>query len=349
MCNMSSAFRLEAPSIVEERRPAHAPAAERAGRKAAFVAIDTEYTGVSRAGANDSRIIQIAIVPFDAQGQILTDDEGRDLSWWTYVNPEGRRSSSYAQAVHGITEDKLVKAPRFRQIAKRVWHILRDRIVVAHNFSADGSHLANEFERLEKLSEAEKTRWGLVGEDYHLTPPWTEVCTQRLAREHYKARGWGKKSVALGDACHLLGVRLLQRHDALHDAEAAGRLYAVIMGQRSKDEPLLAPVAQEAPILDTFAIYQKAKVAREALAAQVAREALEAEAARQPLPVTCRTNVPLTFRELCPDGKRAEHTYPAHTPVLLYRDGREAEVRLPSSPEPHLSRIVDRKLLEVIP
>jgi len=313
------------------------------GRRAAWVALDVEATGGSAA----DRIIQIAIVPFSSNGEPMRGEDGQSLAWWSYVNPEGRMSSTYALQVHQITSAQTKDAPRFRELACKIWRLLAERVVVGHNLSYDLRMLAAEFERLEALSPRERERLRLTDEDYHLTPPMTEICTQALVRQWYKTQGAKKPKVGLKDACAALGVCLTRHHDALYDAEAAGRLYGNLMGWRERDPKLAGMMPDPSAHLESLAELRRLELVRAQEAeAQRALEARLAEEAREPLGGRYVFAREVILRELVArDGlleRCAEVRYPPGTPieVLGQARGRGWEVRVPASPEPRLARWV---------
>lgn len=334
----------------QEVRKAVVRGAKASGRRAAWVALDVEATGGSAA----DRIIQIAIVPFASNGEPMRGEDGQSLAWWSYVNPEGRVSNIHALQVHQITSAQTKDAPRFRDLARRIWRLLAERVVVGHNLSYDLRMLAAEFERLERLTPRERERLRLTDEDYHLTPPMREICTQALVRQWYKTQGARKPKVGLKDACAALGVTLTRHHDALYDAEAAGRLYGNLMGWRERDPALLRMMPPADADADSMAELRRAQIERAELEAQRAqeaeaqraREAREVEEAREPLGGHYAFTREVILRELVArDGlleRCAEVRYPpgTHVEVLSHARGKGWEVRVPASPEPRLARWV---------
>lgn len=351
---------IPAPVLGEQVKRAVVKGKKVSQRRAAWVGLDVEATG----GSAQDRIIQIAIVPFASNGEPMKDDDGQPLSWWSYVNPEGRVSNTYALQVHQITSAMTARAPRWRDVARRVWLMLADRVVVGHNLSYDLRMLAAEFERLEDLSARERERLGLVDQDYHLTPPMTEICTQALVRQWYKGQGVKKSKVGLKDACAALGVRLDRHHDALYDAEAAGRLYGNLMGWRERDPALGALMPDPYAGLELRLAQLQAEQTQRAQEAEYQRalEARMAEEARQPIEGCFRLRREVRLREIEPQAQEAaqeplgasgghlprrEVVYPrgAHVEVLARPAGRW-EVRLPSSPEPRRARLLEADAVE---
>ena len=149
-----------------------------------FTVLDVETTGlVPELG---DRVCEIALLHF--QG-------GRELKrFHSLVNP-GRPVSPGAYAVNGITEEELVDAPLFAQIAPSVREILQGSVLVAHNAPFDLGFLDAEFD-LCRLP----------------TPANPVVDTLALARRCYRF-----PSNRLGSVARYLGVNTCGEHRALFD------------------------------------------------------------------------------------------------------------------------------------
>lgn len=104
-----------------------------------YVALDLETTGLS---AETERIVEVGAVRFNALGEELD-------RYQTLVNPE-RRMPPGALAVHGITDDQLVGAPRARDVLPEFFAFLgapHETILLAHNASFDARFLGCECRR----------------------------------------------------------------------------------------------------------------------------------------------------------------------------------------------------------
>lgn len=99
----------------------------------AYCVIDFETTGLDPAGGD--RACEIALVRVRG-GRI----EGAFVS---LLRPE-RSVPSAALAVHGISEERLLRAPTFRQLAQDVAAFLKGCIPVAHNALFDEAFLRTE-------------------------------------------------------------------------------------------------------------------------------------------------------------------------------------------------------------
>ena len=132
--------------------------------------VDVETTGSDPA---TDRITEIALL--EVSGLALTGQ------WSTLINPGGAIPSAI-QALTGISQEMVERAPRFEQIAGELHERLAGRVFVAHNARFDYGFLRREFERA-GLKYLAKT-----------------LCTVRLSRRLYP-----------GDARHDLDS-LIERH-----------------------------------------------------------------------------------------------------------------------------------------
>ena len=105
-----------------------------------YIALDTETTGLSYEEGH--RIIEIGCV--EIMQLKLT---GKNFHY--YLNPE-REIDDDALAVHGITNDFLVKKPLFRSIIDEFVSFVHGSILIIHNASFDTGFLNHEFRLAEK-------------------------------------------------------------------------------------------------------------------------------------------------------------------------------------------------------
>lgn len=92
--------------------------------------VDVETTDL------DGRVCEIAII--DTAGRTLLD---------TLVNPEIPICTE-AIAVHGITDEDLISAPTWAELASSVAWLLRDRPVLAYNAPFDQGVITREMDRV---------------------------------------------------------------------------------------------------------------------------------------------------------------------------------------------------------
>lgn len=169
--------------------------------------LDTETTGLN--ATQGDRIVEIGCV--ELLGRRLTKN-----NLHLYINPE-RDIPKDAEAIHGLTAERLKDEPKFADVAQRFLQYVAGAEVIIHNAPFDVGFL-----------DAELERAGL--------PPLREhvagiVDTLEMARQLYP----GKRN-SLDALCERLGVDNSQRtlHGALLDAELLADVYvALTRGQES--------------------------------------------------------------------------------------------------------------------
>lgn len=144
------------------------------------------------------KITEISIFIFDG---IHVIDEFTAL-----INPEGyipKRITSLT----GIDNMMVRDAPKFYEVAKKIYEITESCIFVAHNVNFDYGIIAKEFREL--------------GLDYRRK----KLCTIRLSRKLLP----NKKSYSLGNLCISEGITITDRHRARGDAEATVILFKKLL------------------------------------------------------------------------------------------------------------------------
>ena len=169
--------------------------------RASFVVIDFETTGLD---PEVDRILEIGLAAFENGAHV------ESKNW--LVNPTVPVPAE-SSAVHGITDDMLVDAPRFAEVFAEVREMLHGRIPVAYNHGFDSRFLW-----------AEQRRAGLPTRGDDLPPAMSDdgVWIDPLvwAREIQKA----EKGFKLVDVAARLSIPLETAHRAAFDAEATGRV-----------------------------------------------------------------------------------------------------------------------------
>ena len=141
-------------------------------KKNLYAVVDIETTGGL---ARRDKITEIAIVLFDGN-QIIDRYE-------TLINPE--RSIPYEiTRITGITDDMVVSAPRFYEVAKKIVEMTEGAIFVAHNVRFDYSFLREEFTSL------------------GFTFTRRQLCTVVLSRKSFP----GLRSYSLGNLIRHFGI-----------------------------------------------------------------------------------------------------------------------------------------------
>lgn len=170
-------------------------------KKTEFAIVDIETTG-SYAAANG--ITEIAIIVSDGEQVIET--------FSSIINPQ-QSVPFHIQALTGITDEMLLPAPTFSELASKIYDLLHGRIFIAHNVHFDYSFI-----------EA-----SLKKEGFDWKAP--KLCTVRLSRKIFK----NLPSYSLGKLCQSLGITIYNRHRALGDAEATFILFKMLLEADSED------------------------------------------------------------------------------------------------------------------
>jgi DNA polymerase III epsilon subunit family exonuclease len=164
----------------------------------AYAVFDCETTGTSPA----DEIVSLAAIRIDGSGA-----EAARLA--RLIRP-GRPIPPEATDVHGISDQDVVSAPRFAEIAPELLELLDDAIFVAHNARFDLAMLQHAF----------------AGADLEYEPVGV-ACTlnafrllEPLAFDH-----------RLESICETRGIVLVDPHDARGDAAATAALLRVLLDE----------------------------------------------------------------------------------------------------------------------
>ena len=166
------------------------------------IVFDTETTGLE---AGTDRLVEVGAIE-------LVNRVATGRVWHRYINP-GRPISPDAIAVHGITDERVAKEPRFAEMAADLAAFLEGATLVAHNASFDVGFLDAEFGEL-----------GLPAID-----PDRVIDTLALARKRFPGA-----NNTLDALCRRFGVDAGRRvkHGALLDAELLAEVYGEMLGGR---------------------------------------------------------------------------------------------------------------------
>lgn len=155
-----------------------------------FAVVDIEASGSS---PWRHRVVEVGVVLLDRALRV-------EAEFVTLVDPNGPVGPTH---VHRITQDDVVGAPRFREIAPFLLELLAGRVLVGHHVSCDRAFLDREFARI-----------GVS------LPPVPLLCTMLLARRHLPEAG----HFGLGACVAAAGLGAFAAHCALGDARAAAAL-----------------------------------------------------------------------------------------------------------------------------
>lgn len=144
------------------------------------------------------KITEISIFIFD--GERVVNE------FTTLINP-GTSIPPYITRLTGINNFMVKDAPKFEEVAKRIYQITEDCVFVAHNVNFD---------------------YGIIGKEFKslgLTYRRKKLCSVRLSRKLLP----GKRSYSLGKLCISEGIEIKARHRARGDAEATVILFKKLL------------------------------------------------------------------------------------------------------------------------
>jgi DNA polymerase III epsilon subunit family exonuclease len=156
-----------------------------------FSVLDVETTGLS---ARNNRVIEIGIVK--VKNLKIVD------KYTTLINP-GCDIPYFITQFTGIANSDVAYSPSFYDTAEEIEEFIGDSVICGHNLSFDEGFLRYEFLRngFEPLSNL-------------------NICTLKLARKIFPSL----KSKSLGSVTEYLGVKNIDSHRALSDAEATAQI-----------------------------------------------------------------------------------------------------------------------------
>ncbi len=166
-----------------------------------YAIVDIETTGGT---TQHERIIEIAIFLFD--GKTIVD------TFQSLIHPE-KALPPFITQLTGITNEMLRDAPRFFEVARKIYEMTEKAVFVAHNVNFDYWFVRHEFKRL--------------GGNFNRKT----LCTVRLSRKLLK----GHSSYSLGKLCNDLNISIKNRHRAEGDAQATVELFRLLL-EKGQDE-----------------------------------------------------------------------------------------------------------------
>ncbi len=172
------------------------------------VILDTETTGLSV--KDDHRIIEIACV--ETKNLIPTKNV-----FYKLINPE-RQVSEDAIKVHGYTNKRLEKEPKFKDIADELIKFITGKKLIIHNAPFDIGFLNHELKKINMQTIDHKKNI---------------IDSLELARSKYPG-----SSNSLDNLCKKFNIDLSKRtkHNALLDCELLRKVYINLVGEK---EPTL--------------------------------------------------------------------------------------------------------------
>ena len=166
-----------------------------------YAIVDIETTGGSRKSRGITEI-----------GIVVTDGVQEIDRWSSLINPY-EPIPPRIEALTGISNDMVEDAPGFHEVADDVERILKDCVFVAHNVGFDYAFIRGHFEAMDRSWQRPK------------------LCTVRLSRKAFP----GLPRYGLGALCDAKGIRHVDRHRAMGDAEATVELFhQIVASERGK-------------------------------------------------------------------------------------------------------------------
>ncbi len=157
--------------------------------------MDIETNGGS---LKNSKITEIAVYRHD--GERVVDTFITLIDPETYIPP-------FITQLTGISNNMVVGAPKFFEVAKQIIEITKDAIFVAHSVNFDYTIIRAEFKKLGFEFTREK------------------LCTVKLSRKLIPLQ----PSYSLGKLADNLGIEINGRHRAGGDAEATVKLFEILI------------------------------------------------------------------------------------------------------------------------
>ena len=159
-----------------------------------FAIIDTETSGGKY---NEEKIIEICILVFDGNNIIET--------FQSLINPQ-KKVDYFVQKLTGIREKELKKCKIFKDYAKEIKKLLKNKVIVGHNVDYDYRVLKNEFKS--------------IGEDLKADT----LCTIEMSKRVFP----DLESYKLNKICNHFNIELNKHHRAFDDAKATTELFKII-------------------------------------------------------------------------------------------------------------------------
>ncbi|MEQ9424866.1 MAG: exonuclease domain-containing protein [Cyclobacteriaceae bacterium] len=165
-------------------------------------------------------IVDIETTGGDGHGHKVTEfavyvsDGKKEIDHFTSLVNPGKLIPTFITQMTGITNEMVIDAPPFYEIANQVVQYTQDCTFVAHNVSFDYSILKKEFKSL----------------GYNYQRP--RLCTVNLGRRLVK----NLPSYSLGSLCKHFNIDIKHRHRAFGDAKATLKLFNYLLAIKERDE-----------------------------------------------------------------------------------------------------------------
>lgn len=183
------------------------------------IVLDTETTGFDpRTG---DRLVEVGCIE-------IHDLLPTGRTFHRFVNPE-RLIPAGAMAVHGITDEQVKDAPKFKEIVRDLMEFIGDAPVIAHNAAFDRNFIDHEC--------------GLCGHELLAAERWID--TLKLAQTRFPGM-----PNSLDALCKRYKISLVDRtlHGALIDARLLAEVYLELRGGKERSLDLSSSKAVAAAV-----------------------------------------------------------------------------------------------------
>lgn len=190
---------------------------------------DTETTG--KRFQDGHRVVEVAAVE-------LVDGKLTGREFHVLINPE-RSIPDEVVAIHGITDDMVANAPKFREILPDLLDFIRGAKVIAHNSEFDEKFLNNELQ----LANHPESFWSVV-ED---TADTIEMSRKIWVGKDKDGKNYKHNLDVVLDRCGIDRTARV-KHGALIDSQLLATAYLSMKLKLSEMGPTLEDDAPRGPI-----------------------------------------------------------------------------------------------------
>ena len=166
-----------------------------------WVFVDIETTGGRQ---TKNRIIEIAL--------IVVHPSGKEERWQSLIHPDCVIPNHITAITH-ITNNMVLDAPKFNEIAQKLYSYIEGAIFVAHNVGFDYHFIRSEFQRIGLPYKSRK------------------FCTVQLSRKLFPEA----RSHSLDSIINNFNFRCKERHRAMDDIEATKSFFDLCKNRFEKD------------------------------------------------------------------------------------------------------------------
>ncbi len=185
-----------------------------------FVVIDIETTGFS---PHHDEIIEVAAIKIK---------NGQKIDTYTTLIKPKNSVPSFITHLTGISNEDLVNAPSFEDIAETFYNFISDEIIIGHNVHFDINFLYDNF--LNALNEPLKNDF---------------IDTMNLAKKVYSLKNYKLKTV-----CEHLNINYSNGHRALSDCEYTNSIYNYISEYLIKNDLELSDLSYKYNAMDLLSL-----------------------------------------------------------------------------------------------